>query len=120
MLQNLVNPYRKFRRDGELKCKKEHSNERFSDATVFLFNDCVIVTLKMVSKAVTKFRPKLVVHLKNCVVLDCADNGDDDGERRLTESWEVTSPGDIKLKDERLPISKSRMIEGETNKKQEI
>ena len=54
-LQNLVNPYRKFRRDGELKCKKEHSNEKFYEATLFLFNDCVIAAIKMATKAAVKY-----------------------------------------------------------------
>ena len=47
-----------------------------------------------------KFRPKLVVNLKNCVVLDCAGNdGADEGERRLTDSWDVAGDGDIRLTD---------------------
>ena len=51
-----------------------------------------------------------MVNLKNCVVLDCADSdGAEEGERRLTDSWDMSMSGDIKLKDNEARQSFKRM-----------
>jgi len=76
-IQNLVNPYRKFIREGELLCKREKTKEKLILSTVFLFNDCVIITVNVSTKSARKYRAKSVVHLKNCVVLDCMEDEDD-------------------------------------------
>jgi hypothetical protein len=75
-----------------------------------LLNIFILSSLKLPSFDLQKFRPKLVVNLKNCVVLDCADNGEDEGgQKRLTDSWDMSAPGDIGLTDSRERPSSTRM-----------
>lgn len=50
-----MSPYRKFKREGDFKCKKEHASEKFYDATVFLFSDVIVVSVKMTGKSVVKY-----------------------------------------------------------------
>ena len=50
-----MNPHRVFVKEGELEYKREKTNDKLFPATIFLFNDCIIITTNMSTKFSKKY-----------------------------------------------------------------